>query len=359
MALSTDFNVDPYYDDYAESKNFYRVLFRPGYAVQAREVTQLQTILQKQVERYGKHTFVDGSVVFGCDLNYDNGVNSLKLETQFSGSDLTNNNFSDGIVTGATSNARARVVATAASTASDQPTLMIQYLSDNVFDDGETITVEGTTTQANTVSTTGASGLTGASGNGSVVSMTSGVFYVGGFFAFKDEETLILEKYNNTPSYRIGIQVTESISTSDSDTSLLDPAQGAYNYAAQGANRYKIELSLSSKATDSANTVEASSDENFYQLLKVDNGVKQEETKYPLYSELEKTLARRTFDESGDYTITPFNLQLATHQGITGRTINAASTSSVKGTGTDFIRDLSIGDVIFLSGNSAATATIS
>ena len=49
MALSTDFNVDPYYDDYAESKNFYRVLFRPGYAVQAREVTQLQTILQKQV----------------------------------------------------------------------------------------------------------------------------------------------------------------------------------------------------------------------------------------------------------------------------------------------------------------------
>ena len=66
MALSTDFNVDPYYDDYAESKNFYRVLFRPGYAVQAREVTQLQTILQKQVERYGKHTFVDGSVVFNA-----------------------------------------------------------------------------------------------------------------------------------------------------------------------------------------------------------------------------------------------------------------------------------------------------
>ena len=87
--------------------------------------------------------------------------------------------------------------------------------------------------------------------------------------------------------------------------------------------------------------------------------MKQEETKYPLYSELEKTLARRTFDESGDYTITPFNLQLATHQGITGRTINSASTSSVKGTGTDFVQDLSIGDVIFLSGNTAATATIS
>ena len=51
MALTTDFNVDPYYDDYDEDKGFYRILFRPGYAVQAREVTQLQTILQKQVER--------------------------------------------------------------------------------------------------------------------------------------------------------------------------------------------------------------------------------------------------------------------------------------------------------------------
>ena len=63
MALTTDFNVDPYYDDYDEDKGFYRILFRPGYAVQAREVTQLQTILQKQVERYGEHLFEDGSIV--------------------------------------------------------------------------------------------------------------------------------------------------------------------------------------------------------------------------------------------------------------------------------------------------------
>ena len=63
MPLSTNFNVTPYYDDYDEDKNYYRILFRPGYAVQAREVTQLQTILQKQIERYGKHMFKDGSKV--------------------------------------------------------------------------------------------------------------------------------------------------------------------------------------------------------------------------------------------------------------------------------------------------------
>ena len=98
MALSTDFDVDPYYDDYSEDKGFYRILFRPGYAVQAREVTQLQTILQKQIERYGQHIFEDGSVVLGCDLNYDNQVKSVKLETQFAGADLTINSFSDTII---------------------------------------------------------------------------------------------------------------------------------------------------------------------------------------------------------------------------------------------------------------------
>mgnify|MGYP003324647161 CR=1 FL=1 len=206
MALTTDFNVDPYYDDYDESKEFYRILFRPGYAVQAREVTQLQTILQKQIERNGRHTFEEGSIVLGCELNYDNKVQSLKLESQFAGSDLTINNFSNGVVTGATSNARAKIVATAASTTSDQPTLMFHYLNNNEFDDGETITVVGTTVQANTVSTTGASGIANAVSNGSVVSINSGVFYVGGFFLFKDSESLILEKYTSTPSYRIGLQ---------------------------------------------------------------------------------------------------------------------------------------------------------
>ena len=74
MALTTDFNVDPYYDDFDQTKNFYKVLFRPGYAVQAREVSQLQTILQKQIERHGQHMFQEGSVVLGCEVNYDNEV---------------------------------------------------------------------------------------------------------------------------------------------------------------------------------------------------------------------------------------------------------------------------------------------
>ena len=59
----TLFNVDPYFDDFKESKKFLRVMFKPGFALQAREVTQLQTILQNQIDRFGQHVFENGSVV--------------------------------------------------------------------------------------------------------------------------------------------------------------------------------------------------------------------------------------------------------------------------------------------------------
>jgi len=57
MPSPTDFNLSPYYDDFTESKKFHRILFRPSFAVQARELTQSQTILQNQIERVGDHLF--------------------------------------------------------------------------------------------------------------------------------------------------------------------------------------------------------------------------------------------------------------------------------------------------------------
>ena len=63
------FNTSPYYDDFAEDKKFHRILFRPGYAVQSRELTQLQTILQNQIERFGNHVFKDGSRIIGGEIS--------------------------------------------------------------------------------------------------------------------------------------------------------------------------------------------------------------------------------------------------------------------------------------------------
>jgi hypothetical protein len=53
--INTNLNRSPYFDDFIENKKFYRILFKPGTAVQARELTQLQTIIQKQINRFGSH----------------------------------------------------------------------------------------------------------------------------------------------------------------------------------------------------------------------------------------------------------------------------------------------------------------
>jgi len=247
MPLSTNFNVTPYYDDYAESKGYYRILFRPGYAVQAREVTQLQTILQKQIERYGKHMFKDGSKVLGADLTLDTKVKSLKLETQYGGVNINAAAFSGVTVTGETSNSRGRVVASQAATTNTQPTLMFHPLSANTFSDGETIVIEGGSTQATVVSVAGPSGISNAVGNGSVVSIDSGVFFVGGFFVFNEANTVVFNAYSGTPSGRVGLQITETIKTNDDDSTLLDPASGSYNYAAPGEQDIKLNLHYQQK----------------------------------------------------------------------------------------------------------------
>ena len=72
--MSINFNVTPYFDDFNESKQFLRVLFRPGYAVQARELTQLQTILQNQISRFGNHVFKNGSMVVPGEI-FNNFMN--------------------------------------------------------------------------------------------------------------------------------------------------------------------------------------------------------------------------------------------------------------------------------------------
>ena len=116
MAQKTDLNVAPYYDDFKESKNFHRVLFRPGYAVQARELTQLQSILQNQIERFGSHVFQEGTVVIPGGITVSNEYKSVALSTAFGGETIDVTQYYDAIspvtIVGATSGVRAKVVDT-------------------------------------------------------------------------------------------------------------------------------------------------------------------------------------------------------------------------------------------------------
>lgn len=82
MALETNFNVAPYFDDYNETKDFYKILFRPGVAVQARELNQFQSILQKQIERFGDNIFKRGTIIDGCNFNFYPSYQYIKLVDQ-------------------------------------------------------------------------------------------------------------------------------------------------------------------------------------------------------------------------------------------------------------------------------------
>ena len=83
MPQITDLNIAPYYDDFDKDDNFHRVLFRPGFAIQARELTSLQSIMQNQVERFGRHMFQEGTVVIPGQVTYSDIVTNVQLATTF------------------------------------------------------------------------------------------------------------------------------------------------------------------------------------------------------------------------------------------------------------------------------------
>ena len=62
MPQKTNLNINPFFDDFDKNDNFYRVLLNLVF-IQARELTQLQSILQNQVESFGSHMFKEGSMV--------------------------------------------------------------------------------------------------------------------------------------------------------------------------------------------------------------------------------------------------------------------------------------------------------
>ena len=331
MAQKTDLNVSPYYDDFDDTDNFKKTLFRPGFSIQARELTQLQSVLQDQIEKQGSHIFKEGAMVIPGNASLNHFHYSLKLASTFGGETIDPSQYysttTPVTITGATSGVTAVVIGYDAATTSDQPTLYVRYLgtgTDNataVFADGENISANTGITHTTTYSTNAASattytstfsaaigssnanlaGSTGpASRTGSSVTVEAGVYYIRGFFVTNSEEVLILDKYDNSPSYRVGFTITETLVTPEEDTTLLDNATGSSNFAAKGAHRLKVSLALAKLARSST------SDSSFVQLIDVKDGKIQKQVRFTEYSVLEETLARRTFDESGNYTVRPF-----------------------------------------------------
>lgn len=383
-ASFTSYNVAPYYNDFDENKKFTNILFVPGRAVQARELSQLQTIIQKQMHRFGSHIFKEGAMVIPGESYYDRQYNYLKLNPEVNSVAINVNNFQGRTILGTSSGALALVVNVAPAEGLDPPTLFWKGLTGNksqsftgtlvsgsrnvtnlsvtdlsrIFTVGAKITGVGipagayistidtsnnllilsaaataSGVQTLTISTAanfeagetivtvvpGGSSLgvhsafteqdsnNGHQGVGTGFSLQRGVFFAAGFFVLVDTQSIVLDKYSTTPSARVGLVVSKDIVTSIEDTSLNDPARGSPNENAPGANRLRVELTLTKF------DYEDDVGENFIELAAIRNGTLQRIVTNSEYSELAKTFARRTFDESGNYTVRRFPIALREH----------------------------------------------
>ena len=332
MSQKTDLNITPYYDDFNESKNFHKILFRAGRPVQARELTQSQSLLQNQVQRFGDHMFKEGSIVNGAETDIDMDVEFVKLEATNPNSAGTVDvssyiaDFKGKIIQGESSGAVAKVIDAVAQTTTDPDTLIVKYLQEG-SDGSSTVQASVRFKEAEelrevTLGDTGnisvpsnnnefkvASSDTTANivGRASVANIREGVVFVRGFFVKVDEQTLILEKYSGKPSFRVGLNVVESIITSSADTSLEDNSQGTTNANAPGADRLKFALTLAKfSLTDTTDT-------NFVELARVNSGIIELEINRPIYGHIEQAAARRTFDANGDFVVRQFTSSFREH----------------------------------------------
>lgn len=129
MALETNLNSTPYFDDYDEFKDFYRILFKPGVSVQTRELNQLQTILQKQIERFGDHIFKSGTIVSGVNFSYNSLLPYIKLRDLQEDGQPVNTSLYNGLRLKSTANLQARVVNYESGFESQNPNLHTLYLN--------------------------------------------------------------------------------------------------------------------------------------------------------------------------------------------------------------------------------------
>jgi hypothetical protein len=320
MPQNTNLNVSPYFDDFNETKGYQRVLFKPGTPIQARELTSLQSILQNQIEKFGKHFFKEGSVVIPGQIGYDSEYSYVQIDDSHFGIPVSEyiSNFVGKSIKGETSGVTATVenYITNNESENNNYTLYVKYKSSSntnfvnkTFIDGENlISLENVDYSLSSIrenTSFATSIISNSVGKGSAAKIEEGVYFIRGFFINVPKQVTILNQYSNTPTYRVGLLIDEEIAVASNNyNDLFDNAQGFSNYAAPGADRLKITVSLIKKEIDDLN------DQDFVELMRIENGQLTKIVNKTDYNLIKDELARRTYDESGDYYIRPFDIDI-------------------------------------------------
>lgn len=310
--MSTTFNKSTfettYKDDFDSADNFHRILFNSGRALQARELTQMQTIIQEEIARFGRNIFKEGAAVNPGGPSVDRGAEFVKLDTSVNTLPTDTSTLLGLEFTGATSSIKARVIRVETASGSDPATLYVQYTDTNTsglagsapvrFSAGETINSGGTALSVQTTNTIA----NPATGQGTILHVSGGDFFVRGHFVFAPQQSLIISKYTTTGTATVGFTIAEDIVTSGDDTSLFDNQGATPNTASPGADRYRIRLTLVNKTSVTAS-------DNFVYFCDIVNGeIEEVVTGTEDYNKINEVLALRTKEESGNYVVRPFRV---------------------------------------------------
>lgn len=408
MSTAINFNQYPYFDDFNALKQFYRILFNPGLPVQARELTQVQTMLQNQIEMFGKHVYKNGTMVIPGEssvynlpyvkvtnfkiyeetsnyaqylsleelrpvINEETNITSYikicglesgciaeildvipeetehlkktlyyrtitgKVNSDFSGL-IQNANFARVYVSETVKESviEGGIISIIKNNKVHKTTIididfdfsvnmyyvnLMSALPFSLLPNGEVVFTFQLSTEFlknETLllcddlknykkRTLIVSSDSAALGQALKAKLSAGVFYVNGFFINTPDMETFVDYYSTTPTKSVGLQIHEIIVDSNEDSSLNDPSSGLINYDAPGADRLSIQPELISV---SALTDETESEENSYvsfiEILRFNQGVIEKKLDKTIYAELAKEFARRTYDESGNYWISPF-----------------------------------------------------
>jgi len=338
MVEKTNLNVSPYYDDYDEDKNYHKILYRAGRPIQARELTQTQSILQNQIEKFGGHFFKEGSIVQGAQLDINSNTFYVKVESSnpnSNGDSNVNTYLSDFVgkfLRGQTTGVILKVSDFSEQTTSDPATLFGNFITQgtdafNSFGFIGNEVLEEVTLNSDGVPTVNAGNnnqfqipefikTNPSVGRSLSAQISEGLVYTRGFFVSVPKQSIILEKYTARGTYKVGLSITETKISSADDVSLNDNSQGTSNENAPGADRLKISLTLSKEQISTVENL------NFIEMGRVLQGKVRSGVKKSVYGEFENTLAKRTYDANGDFVVQKFvgttreHLNTGTNNGV-------------------------------------------
>lgn len=373
MALITDLSNEPYFDDFNEEKNFHRVMFKPATAVQARELNQLQAILQNQIERFGENILKEGTIVKGGNFVEEPNLPYVKLldDAIDTSSSITTTDVKAYVgmkAVGLTTGIEAIIVAGETGLESqlvDLNTIYVRYINNKLNANNENINTFSTTEQIqikqkdsngiyqdyHRVTVAGASGFSNSIGEGYGVRCGEGIIFQKGHFVRFADALTIVSKYDSNPTgVVVGFVTEESFITSDEDESLLDNASGFNNFNAPGADRLKLTPTLTVKSTTLAKA-----DETFFALQEYVNGRVVRRRLSTQFNSVESLVQQRTSEESGDYTVQDFPIR------VEQSTSNTSNLNVVVGSGIAYVQGKRIeliNDIVIETSEASTSNTV-